>query len=364
MSLQAKRPDPWAAWIAHLDDLKWDEGETKHAQAYSAAIRAGTLGIDPAAARAEIERRIRGAGGRIVPRDLDRQMERGYVYARKEATQGEAPVATSVTRSYFSAAELVTRADRARDFTWADLMRRSPIDPDSVTSGQYLEKVFKPGEAVVICEHRKDPGRVYVVGSHATWVCNLKSEEGIFYLSNPTDGVKKPNAENTLSVRSEGNVTAYRHLVVESDKTDALFWVRAMVQVPLPVVAIYGSAGKSVHFLLRVNAADKVEYLSILDRLRPGLVRLGADPAAMSGVRLTRLPGAWRGERRQRLLYLDPEAANTPIIQRKERPASDSVGGSRQIFEAREVASYAPEEWAAEVARRKADRMKWGMQYE
>jgi hypothetical protein len=361
LSIPAKRRDPWAAWVSYLDGLDWKEGETKHAQAYSAAIRAGTLEIAPGAARAEIERRIRGAGGRVVPRDLDRQMERGYAYARKEATQGEAPVATSVTRSYFSAAELVTRADRARDFTWADLMRRSPIDPDSVTSGQYLEKVFKPGEAVVICEHRKDPGRVYMVGSHATWVCGLGSEEGIFYLSNPTDGAKKPNAENTLSVRSEANVTAYRHLVVESDKSDALLWVRAMVQVPLPVVAIYGSGGKSVHFLLRVNAADKVEYLSILDRLQPGLVRLGADPASMSGVRLTRLPGARRGEKRQRLLYLDPEACGDPIVQRPERPMA---AGSGQMFGGTEVATFTADEWTAELSRRKANRGKWGMQYE
>ena len=57
-----------------------------------------------------------------------------------------------------------------------------------------------------------------------------------------------------------------------------------------------------------------------VDRLRPGLVRLGADPAAMSGVRLTRLPGAVRGSRRQRLLYLDPAAGSVPILQRPERP--------------------------------------------
>jgi hypothetical protein len=91
-----------------------------------------------------------------------------------------------------------------------------------------------------------------------------------------------------------------------------------MVQIALPVVAIYTSGGKSIHFLIRVDAADKVEYLAAVDRLRPGLVRLGADPVSMSGVRLTRLPGAMRGERRQELLYLDPAATPEPIAEKPE----------------------------------------------
>ena len=117
-------------------------------------------------------------------------------------------------------------------------------------------------------------------------------------------------------------------------------------------------------FLVRVDAADKVEYLAAVDRLRPGLVRLGADQQAMSGVRLTRLPGALRGERRQRLLFLDPEAGSVPILERPQRVTADPAGQARQTLNAREVASYTADEWAAEIERRKKDRMRWGMQYE
>jgi hypothetical protein len=333
-------------------------------QAYAAFLRAGSLGIDPAASRGEVEARIRGGGGRIVPRDLDRQLERAFGFARREATEGIAPVATSVTKSYYSAAELVTRADRQREFTWEDLPRRSPVDPARQNSAQYLDAVFRPGESVVVVKHRQDPGRIYVAGSGEGWVNNLRSDEGILYLSNPTNGQRLPNAAGNMSLRSEGNVTAYRHLVVESDRTIPILWIRAMVQIPLPIVAIYTSGGKSVHFLVRVDAADKVEYLSAVDRLRPGLVTLGADPAAMSSVRLTRLPGAMRGDRRQLLLFLDPMAQPIAIAERPERVAEDPAGRVRQMFDATEIATFTADEWAAEAELRRRDKGRWGQQYE
>ena len=317
MSVTATRPDPLTRWAAYLDGLGWSEGVTKHAQSWKAFLRAGSLGIEPAAARREVERRIRGAAGRVVPRDLDRQLARAYGFS--EQAPGRPLVWPADARPSYCDKELAARAAKLPGFTWTDLMRRSPVNPDAVSSGQYLEKVFKPGESVVICEHRRDPGRAYMVGSRATWVCGLGSEEGIFYLSNPTDGVHRTNADGRESLRSEGCLTAYRHMVVESDQTTPIEWVRAMVQVPLPVAAVYGSGGKSVHFLLRVDAEDKAGYERIVGRLRPGLVRLGADPAAMSGVRLTRLPGAMRGERRQRLLYLDPDAQSVAIVEREVR---------------------------------------------
>ena len=160
MSIIARRSDPMLAWGDYLRTLDWTEGDTKHAQAYRAFIRAGMLGVDSAAAMREVEATIRGSGGKIVPRDLERQLQRAYAFAKREVTEGIAPVATAVTRSYYSAADLVTRADKAREFSWDDLTRRSPVDPAGVTSSQYLDAVFRPGECVVIAERQDDPGRV------------------------------------------------------------------------------------------------------------------------------------------------------------------------------------------------------------
>lgn len=130
-------------------------------------------------------------------------------------------------------------------------MAKSPVDPAHFTSGDFLEAVFRPGEFVVICESRCDRGRVYRVGSRAAWVNDLESPEGVFYLSNPVDGRLRRNSENKMSLRSETNLTDFRHLVIESDEAEALLWIRAMAQVSLPVAAIYSSGGKSMHLLTR-----------------------------------------------------------------------------------------------------------------
>jgi hypothetical protein len=60
-------------------------------------------------------------------------------------------------------------------------------------------------------------------------------------------------------------------------------------------------------------------------------------------------------------LYLDPEACGDPIVQRPERPMA---AGSGQMFGGTEVATFTADEWTAELSRRKANRGKWGMQYE
>lgn len=319
MSIIARRSDPMLAWGDYLRTLDWTEGDTKHAQAYRAFIRAGMLGVDPAAAMREVEATIRGSGGKIVPRDLERQLQRAYAFAKREVTEGIAPVATAVTRSYYSAADLVTRADKVREFSWDDLTRRSPVDPAGVTSCDFLEAVFKPEEYVAITSRLNDPGRPYRVGSRAEWVNGMKSVEGIFYLSNPVDGQVRKNADERWSLRSETNLTDFRHMVLESDKADALLWIRAMAQVPLPIVSIVSSGGKSIHVLVCWGSASKAAFLADLDKIKSGLVRYGADPYAMTAVRLTRLPGGMRGDRQQKLLFLDPKAEALPVVRRPIR---------------------------------------------
>jgi hypothetical protein len=117
-------------------------------------------------------------------------------------------------------------------------------------------------------------------------------------------------------------------LVLESDTADAAQWLSALVQLPLPIVAIYTSGGKSIHALVRVDARSKSEWDALRNDLLPVLCPLGADPAAMTAVRLTRLPGMFRhgtrgknGEllrysrpRMQELLWLNPDAPARPIL--------------------------------------------------
>src|SRR5262249_4666909 len=106
---------------------------------------------------------------------------------------------------------------------------------------------------------------------------------------------------------------------VESDKAPADLWLKALVQLPLRISAIYTSGKASVHALVRIDAESKADWDEIVRRkLLPILVTVGADPGAMTAVRLSRLPNCMRGETKQlqRLLYLNDRPDHTPIYAR------------------------------------------------
>ena len=78
---------------------------------------------------------------------------------------------------------------------------------------------------------------------------------------------------------------------------------------------------RSIHALVRLDAASKADWDRLMAPLKPVLITLGADRGALSAVRLSRLPQAMRGERCQRLLYLNPQPTGQPIFQQAMPPA-------------------------------------------
>ena len=123
----------------------------------------------------------------------------------------------------------------------------------------------------------------------------------------------------------------WRYLVLESDRTNSADWLSAVAQMPLPIAAVYTSGGKSVHALVKVDAGSKAHWNEIARKLKPVLTILGADPKAMSAVRLSRLPccerlgatdkygvyQAYPSPHLQRLLYLNPAPDSTPVCERR-----------------------------------------------
>ena len=139
------------------------------------------------------------------------------------------------------------------------------------------------------------------------------------FLCNPVDGETHFNPRTQKdSRRSEESVTSFRYAVLECDQEPKEkwfpIWLKILAGLLLPIVAITDSAGKSAHALVRGSCHSKQDWDRFKhDKLRP-LVALGADDGALSAVRLTRLPGCFRSDYRQELLYLNPSATGTPII--------------------------------------------------
>jgi hypothetical protein len=188
-----------------------------------------------------------------------------------------------------------------------------------VTPATFLDAIFHPGECVWSGKHDADDGDIYHIGdtaAAANMVEYLKNfSKGGKYLINPVNGL-----EINGSIRSEPNLTDFRHLLIESDKAPRDLWLRMIVQVHAPILALYESGRRSIHVVIRLTATNKAEFLEQANYYRRQLIPLGADEnAGNKPVQLSRLPGVVRHEagKLQKLLYLAPNADGQPIYPRK-----------------------------------------------
>jgi hypothetical protein len=99
-------------------------------------------------------------------------------------------------------------------------------------------------------------------------------------------------------------------MVLESDEAPVKLWLAALARIMPRIAAITSSGGRSVHALVRVDARCKKEWDDEKRKVM-GLVVAGADPGALSAVRLTRLPSCLRGDKQQKLLYF---ASSSPSL--------------------------------------------------
>ena len=302
----------------------WTEGELAHK-----AADAARASYDKPAGHL-----LEGPGGSHEPRELPSfHAEPKSSRSREPAPAARKPeFALQVFRKFVVGFEGVNAE-------W--LVEKSPICPWNRTPASFLHALYRKGEKVIIFDDFRSQGQA--VWTHPGLPYDARNLNhfvrgnrlGVWFLCNPVDGAFRPNDAGEPSRRSAHNVTSWRYMVVESDRTDieACDWLKALVQLPLPIAAIYETGGRLPHALLRVDAPTKQAWDNVRDQLKPALVMLGADPGSLSAVRLTRLPCCERlgrqdergvyypfkdGARLQRLLYLNPEPDSTPIVPKIE----------------------------------------------
>lgn len=216
------------------------------------------------------------------------------------------------------------------------------------TAGLFLSSLYGEGDRLLVFTRQYSQGDfLFEAGRGAFRLAAAPSvravpsplpagaPEGVWWLVQPVSGLWLPNPNNRdragnvqLGRRHAACVTRWPYLVLESDEAPADVWLRALVQLPLPIVAAYTSGGRSVHALVRVNTESKAEWDGLRDDLVPIVCPLGADAGALSAVRLSRLPGCLRHGKRdregnlqrfdrphaQRLVWLNPAARAAPIL--------------------------------------------------
>lgn len=202
------------------------------------------------------------------------------------------------------------------------IAERSPVRVDTQNAASVLRRLYArgSGEKVILFTDMQSQGQFIWEANKSDLIQGQHlptGAEGVWFLPQPVTGEFHPNPrdDGKLSRRAQEAVTSWRYVVLESDQADKDDWLRCLVQLPLRIASICDSGGRSIHALARVDATSKLDWDARVGAVKPILVTLGADSQALSAVRLSRLPHAMRGERRQELLYLNTEPSGLPILQ-------------------------------------------------
>jgi hypothetical protein len=307
-------------WWDYIDTLPWEKGEFDNSS-YHAFLRANSLGIQAEEAISEVAQRCRAAGCRPPASKLTHQFNRAAKYTQSSTTTG-AILLPKVLAPEFDYGKLKRIAQKVSDIDENWLVSKSPTPLRFNKADTFLDNLYQQGEKVIVFTKYQSQGQVvYEVGKSSISDLPGGGPDGIWFLTNPVDGIEHLNEDQKMSRRSKEAITAWRYLVLECDHEDKFpgvnsLWLSALVQLPLKIAAIYTSGGKSVHALVRLDASSKEEWDAKRDKIKPILVPIGADPSAMTAVRLSRLPQTLRGRMPQRLLYLNPQPDGTPIHRR------------------------------------------------
>ena len=225
---------------------------------------------------------------------------------RRRLTQGEKDqMADLKAKESLRRRSSSSRHRLLRDFRWAyrDIRENSPVDLPEDPTGHWREvlSLFAGDQAIWV-------GALYQSGqAEHTKRFKLKAE----WLGSetvPGHFICPSTFEVGSFARSKENIVRRAFLVVESDDLDkdtigAVFrWMRD--KVGLNLRCIVDTGGKSLHGWFDFPADEELDELKII------LPELGCDPKMFTATQPCRLPGALRGDRHQKLIFLAKEATD------------------------------------------------------
>lgn len=181
---------------------------------------------------------------------------------------------------------------------------------------RYLETLFEAGENVgyVMQSYRNDKGK-FVPQNKGSWdrtagelieqLSRCKGDVGSVFGDYDKDGGAwiRFNPLDGKGVRNE-NVTDYRFALVESDSMELEKQNAVLRELELPIAVLMYSGGKSLHAIVRIEAADYTEYRKRVDYLYDICKKNGIeiDTQNRNPSRLSRMPGIIRGDRKQYII--------------------------------------------------------------
>lgn len=203
------------------------------------------------------------------------------------------------------------------DKNWIEGMEiREPINWNPVRElTTYLETLFEASESVgyVVSTWQNDEGKFLPTkgnwdrtageliqalnqsdGDIGAVLGDYNTEAGAWIRFNPLDG---------KGVKNE-NVTEYKYALVESDTMDLEKQNAILRELELPIAALVYSGKKSIHAIVKINAANYEEYRKRVDYLYNVCKKngLNIDNQNRNPSRLSRMPGVERNGKKQFLI--------------------------------------------------------------
>lgn len=213
-----------------------------------------------------------------------------------------------------------------RDLDWDDgldayyyeetlVAQAKPEEKPYQMAARYLETLFAPDEKVSFVHsavQNKDGKWVPADGGNVRLVSDIikdlrkhrKMDAGFGTINENAGAWIRPNP---TTGPSDKNVTRYAYCLVESDQLTIEEQQKMLINFKLPIAALVESGGKSVHAIVKVDAKDLTEYKQRVAFLYDWLAQHSfiVDEANKNPARLSRLPGAMRDGKLQKLLATD-----------------------------------------------------------
>jgi RecA-family ATPase len=182
----------------------------------------------------------------------------------------------------------------------------NPIEQSSIT---FLKTVFREREFIGIAEateKRDDDGKIRVapnaglVRAKETWIADIETR-GMGAVFKSTDGLfVRINPLRDANGKTDKDVAAYRHMLVESDEGTKEEQLGALQAIGLPISVVTDSGDRSIHGLVVVDAPDEATYRERFEILRQYCTEalgLKVDEKNKNPSRFSRMPGAKRARR-------------------------------------------------------------------